>query len=190
MPDGARANCRGSARSQTEQLRRGISYSLSHPLEVEVAETLVELIPFAKMVRFGKNGSDATSGAVRLARAFTGRDEIACCGCHGWQDWHIGTTTRSLGVPEVTCPLPHTFGYNDIPSLHRLFDQNPGEIAAVVMEPVGIEEPSDGFLEAVADLTRWRGALLVFDDIVTGFRAATGGAQELYSVTPDTASVR
>jgi glutamate-1-semialdehyde aminotransferase/spore coat polysaccharide biosynthesis protein SpsF (cytidylyltransferase family) len=172
-------------RAATEQLRQGVSYSLSHPLEVEVAETLVELIPCAEMVRFGKNGSDATAGAVRLARAYTGREKIACCGYHGWQDWYIGTTSRSLGVPESTRSLTLPFDYNDIDSLHRVFDQNPGEIAAVVMEPVGLVEPRDDFLEAVKDLTRQRGALLVFDEIVTGFRVAVGGAQEHYSVTPD-----
>ncbi|PYN29415.1 MAG: aspartate aminotransferase family protein, partial [Candidatus Rokuibacteriota bacterium] len=82
-----------------KQLADGVTFSLAHPLEVEVAETLTKVVPCAEMVRFGKNGSDATSGAVRAARAHTGRDVIACCGYHGWQDWYIGTTTRSRGVP-------------------------------------------------------------------------------------------
>jgi len=169
------------------QLRHGVNFSLPHPLEVEVAERLCRLIPCAEMVRFGKNGSDATSGAVRLARAFTGRDVIACCGYHGWQDWFIGTTTRDLGVPKATQELTRVFGYNDLRSLERIFDEHPGRVAAVVMEPVGVEPPAPGFLEAVRDLAQRQGALLVFDEIVTGFRLALGGAQERFGVVPDLA---
>jgi glutamate-1-semialdehyde aminotransferase len=167
------------------QLEDGVTFSLPHPLEVEVAEMLTEIIPGAEMVRYGKNGSDATSGAVRAARAYTGRDLIACCGYHGWQDWYIGTTTRRAGVPEAVQRLTRTFAYNDIESLERLFVEHPGEIAAVVMEPVGVVPPREGFLQEVAELTRRGGALLVFDEIVTGFRLALGGGQEYFGVTPD-----
>ncbi|MFI5281317.1 MAG: aminotransferase class III-fold pyridoxal phosphate-dependent enzyme [Gemmatimonadales bacterium] len=169
------------------QLEDGVAFSLPHPLEVEVAEILTEMIPSAGMVRFGKNGSDATSGAVRAARAFTGRDMIACCGYHGWQDWYVGSTTRHRGVPEAVRALTLTFGYNDLGSLRKLFDEHAGKIAAVVMEPVGVIEPTGDFLQRVAALCRERGALLVFDEIVTGFRVALGGAQELYGVVPDLA---
>ncbi len=100
-----------------EQLAQGHSFSLPHPLEVELAERLTRLIPCAEMVRFGKNGSDATSGAVRAARAFTGRERIACCGYHGWQDWYIGSTTRCAGVPQAVRALTHPFVYNDLGSL-------------------------------------------------------------------------
>ena len=171
----------------TRQLARGAVHSLPHPLELEVAEQLVEVIPSAEMVRFGKNGSDATSGAVRVARAYTGRDVIACCGYHGWQDWYIGTTTRNRGVPKAVQELTVPFEYNDIASLERIFAEHPGRVAAVIMEPVGVVPPREGFLRAVQDRCRREGALLVFDEIVTGFRLALGGAQQLFEVTPDLA---
>lgn len=171
------------------QAVEGTSFSLPHPLEVEVAELLVEMLPCAEMVRFGKNGSDATSGAVRVARAFTGRDVIACCGYHGWQDWYVGTTTRSKGVPEAVRRLTVPFEYNNIASLERIFEEHQGEVAAVIMEPVGVVEPRDTFLQQVADLTRREGAVFIYDEVVTGFRLARGGAQEYYGVLPDLACV-
>ena len=169
------------------QLERGVLFTLAHPLEAEVAEQLCRLIPCAEMVRFGKNGSDVTSGAVRLARAFTGRDVIAACGYHGWQDWSIGPTTRNMGVPKAVRELTCTFTYNRIETLERIFDEHPGRVAAVIMEPVGIEPPRSGFLESVRELSSRRGALLIFDEIVTGFRLALGGAQEHFGVVPDLA---
>jgi glutamate-1-semialdehyde 2,1-aminomutase/spore coat polysaccharide biosynthesis protein SpsF len=169
------------------QMQDGVSFSLTHPLEVKLAETLVDLIPCAEMVRFGKNGSDATSGAVRVARAYTGRDIIACCGYHGWQDWYIGTTTRNKGVPRAVQELTIPFQYNDIASLERIFDQHPRQVAAVIMEPVGVVEPREGFLQRVRDLAHREGALFVFDEVITGFRLALGGAQEYFGVVPDLA---
>ena len=171
----------------TAQLREGHSFSLPHPLEVELAERLTRLIPCAEMVRFGKNGSDATSGAVRAARAFTGRERIACCGYHGWQDWYIGSTTRNAGVPVAVRQLTHTFIYNDLASLERLFKEHSGEFAAVIMEPVNFFEPAPGFLAGVKELARKHGALLIFDEICSGFHFGLGGAQKLYDVTPDLA---
>lgn len=171
----------------TRQLQHGSAFSLPHPLEVEVAELLVETIPCAEMVRFGKNGSDVTAAAVRVARAYTGRDLIACCGYHGWQDWYIGTTTRRRGVPAAVQELTVTFDYNNSESLARLFAEYPDRIAAVIMEPVGVQDPLPGFLPQVADLARRHGALLVFDEVVTGFRVALGGAQQHYGVIPDLA---
>ena len=110
-----------------------------------MAERLTRLIPCAEKVRFGKNGSDATSGAVRAARAFTGRERIACCGYHGWQDWYIGSTTRNAGVPQARCGrLTHPFVYNDLASLQKLLNEHPGEFAAVIMEPVNFWPPADG----------------------------------------------
>jgi glutamate-1-semialdehyde 2,1-aminomutase/spore coat polysaccharide biosynthesis protein SpsF len=170
-----------------KQLRDGVSFSLPHPLEVELAERLAEIIPCAEMVRFAKNGSDATAGAVRAARAITGRDIIACCGYHGWQDWYIGTTTRNKGVPKAVQGLTVTFEYNNLESLKRIFTQYPGQVAAVIMEPVTFVPPMQGFLDAVQDLTRRSGALLIFDEICTGFRMALGGAQEFFNVVPDLA---
>ncbi|MBW2304984.1 MAG: aminotransferase class III-fold pyridoxal phosphate-dependent enzyme [Deltaproteobacteria bacterium] len=172
-----------------EQMKRGVTFSLASPLECELAEMLVDLIPCAEMVRFGKSGSDATAGAVRVARAYTGRERVAVCGYHGWQDWYIGSTVRNKGVPECVRRLTHPFTYNDLPSLERLFDQYPGEIAAVILEPMNVEDPAPRFLEGVKEVTHKNGAILVFDEIITGFRYALGGAQELFGVVPDLAAV-
>lgn len=170
------------------QLRKGTIFSLSTELEIEVAERIVELVPCADKVRFGKNGSDATSGAVRVARAFTGRDHVAVCGYHGWQDWYIGSTARNLGVPRAVRELTHSWTYNDAESLKALFDAHPGGFAAVVMEPMNIAEPLPGFLHEVQALCRAHGALLVFDETITGFRYSNGGAQQMLGVTPDLAT--
>ena len=171
----------------TRQMQDGVLLSLPHPIELELAERLEEIIPCAEMVRFGKNGSDATSGAVRASRAYTGRDIIACCGYHGWQDWFIGTTTRDKGVPAAVQELTIPFKYNDIGSLQRIFDNFPGQVAAVIMEPVGVVEPEHGFLAGVRELASKNGAVLVFDEIITGFRLSLGGAQEHYGIIPDLA---
>ncbi len=170
-----------------KQLCNGISFSLATGLEVELAERLIELIPCAEMVRFGKNGTDATSAAVRLSRAFTGRDRVAVCGYHGWQDWYIGATTRNKGVPKAVSDLTHVFPYNDLAALRALLEEHAGEFAAVIMEPVNATEPEPGYLEGVRELAREHGALLVFDEIITGFRIALGGAQQYFGVTPDLA---
>ncbi len=172
-------------RAVAAQLAEGHSFSLPHPLEVRLAERLTRLIPCAEMVRFGKNGSDATSGAVRAARAFTGRDRIACCGYHGWQDWYIGSTTRNAGVPAAVRALTHPFRYNELSSLEQLLAEHPGEFAAVIMEPTNFEPPVPGFLPGVKDLARQHGALLIFDEICSGFHLGLGGAQKLLGVTPD-----
>lgn len=165
----------------------GTTFTLPHRLEIELSELLAEIIPCAEMVRFGKNGSDVTSGAIRLARAYTGRDKVICCGYHGWQDWYIGTTTRNKGVPKAVSNLTLTFEYNNIASLERIFSEHKNQIAAVIMEPVGVEEPDGDFLMRVKELTHKNGALLIFDEIVTGFRLALGGAQEYFNVIPDLA---
>jgi glutamate-1-semialdehyde aminotransferase len=171
----------------TQQLKKGISFSLMHPLEVELAELLAEVIPCAEMVRFSKNGADVTTAAIRVSRAYTGREKIAQCGYHGWLDWTICTTTRDKGVPKQMKNLTLPFKYGSIETLEKIFDENKNEIAAVIMEPIGIEEPSRYFLEKIEELTHENGALLIFDEIVTGFRMALGGAQEYFGVTPDLA---
>ncbi len=171
-----------------EQLKDGVILSLSHQLEMEVAEQIVEMVPCAEMVRFGKNGSDATAGCVRLARAFTGRDRIASCGYHGWQDWFIGATTRNKGIPKCVGELTHRFPYNDIEALRNLFKQHPGEIAAVILEPMNTSLPQADFLGEVKALAHKNGALVIFDETITGFRFANGGAQEYFGITPDLAS--
>ncbi len=172
----------------SDQLKKGTIFSLAHELEFKVAEKIVEMAPCAEMVRFGKNGSDATAGAIRLARAFTQRDHVLVCGYHGWQDWYIGSTTRDLGVPKAVSELTHKFTYNDLASLEKKLIQLKGKVAAVILEPVNVVAPENNFLQGVKDLTHSHGALLIFDETITGFRYANGGAQEFFGVIPDLAT--
>lgn len=172
-------------RAIREQLDRGISFSLATELESELAERLVRLIPSAEMVRFGKNGSDVTTAAVRLARAYTGRDEVVMMGYHGWHDWYIGTTARGNGVPADVKRLSHAVPFNDGGALEALLRRRNGHIAAIILEPSSKTPPQPGFLEQVRSLATAHGVLLIFDEIITGFRVALGGAQEFYGVTPD-----
>ena len=172
----------------TQQMEHGVIFSLATPLEVEAAELLVQLIPCAEMVRFGKNGSDATTGAIRVARAYTGRDLVAVCGYHGWHDWYIGSTARNKGIPPAVAGLTRQFKYNDLDSLRTLLHADRDRYAAVVMEPMNFVDPAPGFLEGVRELTHAHGALFVLDEIITGFRFHLGGAQALFDVTPDLAA--
>ena len=171
-------------RAVNSQLKKGVSFSLPGILEAEVAELICHLVPSAEMVRFGKNGSDATSAAVRLARAFTAKDHVAVCGYHGWQDWYIGSTSRNKGVPSAVSELTHSFPYNDLAALENLLEKN-SQIACLVMEPMNSVFPNEGFLEGVRELTTKYGVVLIFDETITGFRFAKGGAQELFGVIPD-----
>lgn len=171
-----------------KQLDDGVIFSLAHPVEVLVAEKIIEMVPCAEMVRFGKNGSDATAGAIRLARAYTGRDHVLVCGYHGWQDWYIGSTALNRGVPAAVRALTHSFAYNDLDGLKKRFIELPGQIAAVIIEPMNVSEPQDGFLEKTKALAHEHGALMIFDETITGFRYANGGAQEYFGVTPDLAT--
>ena len=169
------------------ELRRGTIFSLSSEVEIEVARLILDTVPCAEKVRFGKNGSDATAGAIRAARAFTGRERVAVCGYHGWQDWYIGSTLRNKGVPQCTQALTHSFAYNDLSALERLLAERPGEFAAVIIEPMNVAWPAEGFLEGVVDLARENGAVSIFDETITGYRFAIGGAQQYFRVTPDLA---
>ncbi len=169
-----------------EQIRNaGVIFSLPHPLEIEVSKQLTNMIPAAEMVRFGKNGSDVTSGAVRLARHITGRDHIACCGYHGWQDWYVGITSRCGGVPEAVRGLTHRFEYNNLESLQKLFQDYPGQVACVIMEPVIDEMPKGDFLHEVQYLCRQNGALFILDEMITGFRFDQLSAQKSLNLEPD-----
>ncbi|MFH1288886.1 MAG: aminotransferase class III-fold pyridoxal phosphate-dependent enzyme [bacterium] len=172
-------------RAITKQLKDGVAYSLPHTLEIEVAEMLRERIPSAEMVRFGKNGNDATSAAIRLARHITKRDHFLFWGYHGWQDWYSSQTSMNGGVPKSLKNLGHRFVYNDIESVERLFNGLKGDVAAVIMEPTRFERPEKGFLENVKKLAHDNGALLIFDEIITGFRLQKKGAQKLFNVIPD-----
>ena len=171
-----------------QQLDKGSIFSLSNKLEIEVAERLKALIPCAELVRFGKNGSDVTSAAIRLARAYTQKKHIAVCGYHGWHDWYIGSTSMHLGVPEEISQFTHLFEFNNVASLQKIFDQYSGQVAAVIMEPMHREQPNQGFLQQIKHLTEKNAALLIFDEMITGFRIALGGGQEYFNVTPDLAT--
>jgi len=168
-----------------KQMKLGNGFSLPSTLEAVVAEKITSLVPSAEMVRFGKNGTDATSAAIRLARAYTGRDYVAVCGYHGWQDWFIGSTSRNKGVPKKTSALTLTFKYNDTKSLEKIFSKHPKGIAAVILEPMTNEFPENKFLEKTKELCQKYGAVLIFDETITGFRFSKGGAQEIFQVTPD-----
>jgi glutamate-1-semialdehyde aminotransferase len=170
------------------QLELGSTFSLANELEVEVTELMIETVPCAEAARFGKNGADATTVAVRVARAVTGREHVAYCGYHGWHDWYIANTDLNSGIPAFNRALAHSFGFNDLASLERIFEDHPNQVVAVIMEPLTVVEPKDGFLNEVKRLTHHHGALLIFDEIVTGFRFALGGAQELTGVVPDLAT--
>lgn len=171
-----------------EQMDIGTIYSLPSEHELTLAKLLKEVVPCAEMSRFILNGSDATTGAIRLARHITKRDHVAKCGYHGWQDWSICTKNgRNTGIPEIIKTMTHDFVYNDISSLEKIFAEYPGKIAAVILEPTATEKPTNDFLKRVKELAKKNGAILIFDELITGFRWALGGAQEYFGVTPDLA---
>tara|TARA_X000000950_G_scaffold284181_1_gene386725 strand:+ start:975 stop:2366 length:1392 start_codon:yes stop_codon:yes gene_type:complete len=185
-----------------QQLSKGTSFSLQNKLEVDVSKLLIKNIPSAEMVRFGKNGADATSIAVKIARAYTKRDHVAYCGYHGWHDWYISKTDLNGGIPKFNQKLLHSFNYNDLESLEKIFKKFKNKVAAVIMEPITVYAPKcygpkncknknckifckKNFLKKVKDLANKNNALLIFDEIVTGFRYSIGGVQKLTNVTPD-----
>ena len=168
-----------------KQLEDGITFSMMHPLEVEVAELIRDVIPNAEAVRYSKTGADATSAAVRLARAYTGKNKIICCGYHGWHDWYIAVTARNHGIPEAVQAISFTFNYNDLDSVKNSIDN---DVAAIILEPVVFTEPKDNFLHKLAELCREKEIVLIFDEMWTGFRMALGGAQEYFGITPDLAT--
>jgi len=172
-------------RAIKKQLSKGITFSLPSKLETVLAEKLIEIIPSAEMVRFGKNGSDVTAAAIRLARAYTGKDHVVALGYHGWQDWYISATTRNKGIPSDFEKYTHRLPYNDKGVITAVFEEYVGNIAAVILEPMNIDCPMDGYLEFLRDICDKHKTVLVFDEIITGFRYSLGGAQELFNVVPD-----
>lgn len=192
------------------QVRRGVSYSAQHLAEVELAETLCRLIPCAERVRFNSVGSEAVHAALRLARGHTGRSKILKFEghYHGWFDpvlYSVHPPLAQAGPAHAPTVVGGTAGqqasaagdllvapWNDVPGLTAVLAEHGADVAAVIMEPIlcntGVIMPDEGYLAAVADLCRWHGALLVFDEIITGFRVAPGGAQEYLGVTPDLAT--
>ena len=171
-----------------KQLEKGSTFSLMNELEVSVSKLLVDIIPCAEMVRFGKNGADATTAGVRVARAVTGRDHIAYCGYHGWHDWYIANTDLNSGIPDFNKKLAHSFSYNNLDSLEKVFKEYPDQVAIVIMEPLTVLKPKNNFLHEVQKMAKHYGAILMFDEIITGFRFSLGGAQDLLGVTPDLSS--
>lgn len=168
-----------------KQLEKGIIFTLQTEVELLLAEKIIDIISCAEMVRFVKNGADATTAAIRLARAYTGREMVAVSGYHGMHDWYIGSTENNNGVPEKVCYLTKSFLYNDIVSLEKLFKEYPDKISAVILEPIQGNGPDEGYLEKLKQITKENGAVLIFDEVVSGFRYALGGASELYNVNPD-----
>src|SRR6185436_16445321 len=169
-------------------MRLGTNFTRPSPLEADCAERLLGLVPGADMAKFCKNGSDATTAALKLARAWTGRDLVAICRDQPFfstDDWFIGSTTMPAGIPQSVRDQTVGFRYNDLESVDALFARYPGQIACLVLEPAAAQEPGAGFLEGLRDRCRAAGALLVFDEMITGFRWHLGGAQTLYGVTPD-----
>jgi glutamate-1-semialdehyde aminotransferase/spore coat polysaccharide biosynthesis protein SpsF (cytidylyltransferase family) len=164
------------------QLQKGITFSLATTLEVELADKLCSIIPSAEKVRFAKNGTDVTSAAVRLARAYTRRDKMIVCGYHGWQDWYIGTTSRNKGIPKAVSDLSVSVPYNDLEIIESLIKTE--EYAGIIMEPCNTQPPSPGYLQGIKDCCERYGTVFIFDEIITGFRFALGGAQEYFDVTP------
>ena len=169
-----------------KQLQKGILYSLPSPEEVELSELLSKTIPHAEMIKFEKSGSNAVTGAIRAARAITHNEKIAYCGSGGvWHDWQAAMVSRDKGVPKFNANLIKIFDYNDIEGLEQIFLENKNEIAAIVLEPTHFEKPKNNFLKRVRKIADENNALLILDEIVTGFRFDLGGAQKFFDVKGD-----
>lgn len=177
-----------------ENMKQGFCFTMCHPVQNELARELIQTIPCAEMVKFLTGGSDATSAAIRITRVYTGCDKVIRWGYHGWHDWcygGAGTDRQAVGVPEGIKKDILTFTYNDLNSLEKVLKENKGEVASVIMQPYEVKEglPKEGFLEGVKQLTHNYGAVLIYDEIRTGFRMALGGAQEYFGVIPDLTAV-
>jgi len=171
----------------SKQMQLGTNFTRPARIEVDVADALLQIIDGAEMVKFAKNGSDVTTAAVKLARAYTGRDLVAVCGDQPFfstDDWFVGTTEMNAGIPRAIVELTLKFRYNDLGSLRTLFDQHPQQIACVVMEAEAAVPPTPGYLEQVKELCEANSAVLIFDEMITGFRWHVGGAQKYYRVVP------
>jgi glutamate-1-semialdehyde 2,1-aminomutase len=171
-----------------EEMLRGANFTRPALVEFECAEKLLGMIEGAEMVKFAKDGSSATTAALKLARAYTGRDHVAFCGDHPFfatHDWFMGTTPLDAGIPQAVKDLTLTFRYNDVDSVRELFDRYPNQIAALILEPAKYEDPEDDYLHKVQDLCHANGAVFILDEMITGFRWHNGGAQKYYNITPD-----
>jgi glutamate-1-semialdehyde-2,1-aminomutase len=175
-----------------ENIKNGFCFTLFHPIYNTLLKKLIEIIPCAEMAKVLTSGSDATSAAIRMARVYTGKDKVIRWGYHGWHDWSYGgagTDRMPYGVPDSIKQDIITFQYNDLNSLDEAFKQNKGKVACVIMQPfeASKELPEEGFLKGVKRITAENEAILIFDEIRSGFRVALGGAQEYYNVIPDMA---
>jgi glutamate-1-semialdehyde 2,1-aminomutase len=170
-----------------KQMQLGVNFSRPARIEVDLAEAMLGQIDGADMIKFAKNGSDVTTAAVKLARAYTGRNLVAVCGDQPFfstDDWFIGSTEMNAGIPQAIIDLTLKFRYNDIANLRDLFDRHPNQIACVLMEAEAVFAPSPGYLNAVKKLCEERGSVLIFDEMITGFRWHLGGAQKFHGVVP------
>jgi len=173
--------------SVRKELNKGVNFCRPSIIEGELAELITNIIPSAEMVKFGKNGSDAVTASVKLARAYTNRSYIARCSSDPFNsihDWFIGSTVMNRGVPQEVKDLTLTFDYNDLESCKKIFDTYPNKIAAFILEPVSFVEPKNNFLQDLKILCEKNGAILIFDEVVSGFRFSIGGAQEFIGVKP------
>lgn len=170
------------------EMANGSNFVRPSPIELECAEELLSLVKGAEMVKFAKNGSDVTSAAIRLSRAYTGREYIAICADHPFfsvDDWFIGTTPMQAGIPKAIRDLTLKFHYNDPASVKELFQQYPGQIACLIMEPEKDTPPRDNFLHEVQRLCREQGTVFIFDEMINGFRWHNGGGQGYHNIIPD-----
>jgi len=171
-----------------KQMEKGFCFSLVQPIQNELEQKLIDLIPSAERVILVKTGSDATSVATRIARGYTERNKILRCGYHGWHDWAVEV---HYGVPQCIQDLTIEFEYGDLVELENKLKENDGDVACIIITPVGhplakpVITPPEGYLQGVRDLADKYKVVLIFDEIRTGFRAAIGGAQQRYGVTPD-----
>ncbi len=182
-----------------EQIDKGVLGTINNELEIKVAETIVDMVPSAEMVKFCKSGGEADAIAIRIARGYTGKEKVVFCGYHGWHDWYLAANLASessldqhlipglspKGVPKSLVGTSLPFEYNNLEQLEDLLKRNEGEVACIIMEATRFKKPKEGFLAGVRKLADEHNCLLIFDEVVTGFRMAKGGAQEYYGVTPD-----
>jgi len=177
-----------------KNIEQGFCFTMCHPVQNELARELIQTIPCAEMVKLLTGGSDATSAAIRIARVYTSKDKVIRWGYHGWHDWcygGAGTDRKVMGVPKGIKKDILTFTYNDLNSLEKVLKEYKNKVACVIMQPYEVKEglPKEGFLEGVKQLTHNYGAVLIYDEIRTGFRMALGGAQEYFGVIPDLTAV-
>lgn len=171
-----------------KQMQQGLNFNRPAPIEIEYAEMFLDLIEGGEMVKFAKNGSDTTTAAIKLARAYTGKDMVARCANHPFfstDDWFIGSSPMNSGIPQAIQDLSLKFNYNDLESVKELFDRHPNRIACLIMEAERMELPKDNFLHEVKRICHENGALFILDEIITGFRWHLNGAQKLHNIVPD-----